>query len=93
MAMVLMDDKGDKIHASVYSFQYFGVAANGGSYRTCRQTYKLNFQFTTKVVKMETDCVGANIYDFVPILQITGGGLDTDFLVDVMGLLTAVGTE
>lgn len=37
--------------------------------------------------------VPGSIYAFVPIPQIIGGHFDTDCLVDVMGLLTGVGTE
>lgn len=110
MELVLMDDKGDKINASirrtiiykfdkdlnegfVFSFHQFGVATNGGSYRTTHHTYKLNFQFATKVTKMGACAVRPDIFSLVPISDINAGNCDTDYLVDVMGLLTGFGTE
>ncbi|KAK2401733.1 replication protein A 70 kDa DNA-binding subunit E [Trifolium repens] len=78
--MVLMDVDGDRIHCSikktllykfvsdikegrVYSLENLDVATNGGSYKTTKHPYKLNFHY------------------------------DTDYLVDVIGMLTEVGEE
>ncbi|XP_068487118.1 uncharacterized protein [Phaseolus vulgaris] len=81
MEMVIQDKDGDRIHVSVrrtliykfqndifedkvYSFNFFSVSTNSGSYRTTCHQYKINFQFGTKVTS-----------------------------VDVIGILTGVGTE
>ncbi|XP_027941100.1 uncharacterized protein LOC114194891 [Vigna unguiculata] len=37
----------------VYTIQSFSVSCNGGSYRTTNHTYKINFQFGTKVNMVE----------------------------------------
>ncbi|XP_068477222.1 uncharacterized protein [Phaseolus vulgaris] len=81
MEMVIQDKDGDRIHVSVrrtliykfqndifedkvYSFNFFSVSTNSGSYRTTCHQYKINFQFGTKVTS-----------------------------IDVIGILTGVGTE
>ncbi|GAU50408.1 hypothetical protein TSUD_244550 [Trifolium subterraneum] len=110
MEMVLMDSKGDRIHATVrrtliYKFEKdlkedtvfaisnFGVAANIGSYRTTRHSYKLNFQFATRIKISENRFVPPNLYLISNPSEIFSGQYDTDYLVDVMGMLTAVGVE
>ncbi|XP_068485033.1 uncharacterized protein [Phaseolus vulgaris] len=81
MEMVIQDKDGDRIHVSVrrtliykfqndifedkvYSFNFFSVSTNSGSYRTTCHQYKINFQFGTKVTS-----------------------------IDVIGILTGVGTQ
>lgn len=95
--MVLMDEGGDRIHASVkrtliykfkndliegksYSFENLGVAKNGGSYRTTRHAYKLNFQFNSKVQLLSNLTITKSPYCFVPIAEIIGGSFDIDYL-------------
>jgi len=41
----------------VYTIQSFSVSCNGGSYRTTNHTYKINFQFGTKVNMVESTLV------------------------------------
>ncbi|CAJ2651720.1 unnamed protein product [Trifolium pratense] len=110
MEMVLMDAKGDRIHATVrrtliYKFEKdlkednvfmisnFGVAANIGSYRTTRHMYKLNFQFATRLKLSENRFVPPNLYLISNPSEIFSGHYDTDYLVDLMGMLTGVGME
>lgn len=128
----------DLREGSVYHLQFLGVSANVGEYRTCRHSYKLNFQFTSKVNPMESGHVLGDGFDFVPISYLTLAaavntvilvgelfvlyfhyvqlcrfaansitfttfctyGVNTDSLngvalnvVDVVGMLTGVGTE
>ncbi|XP_039687935.1 uncharacterized protein [Medicago truncatula] len=77
----------------VYSFENMGVAANGGSYKTTHHPYKLNFQFGTKCLPLFGALVSGSDFKFVPISDIVGGSYDCDYLVDVIGMLTGVGTE
>lgn len=66
----------------VYHLQFLGVAASVGEYRTCRQAYKLNFQFTTKVNPMDSGRVLGEGFQFVPIPDLTVvAGVNTDILV------------
>jgi hypothetical protein len=95
--MVLMDEAGNRIHATIkktllykfkndifegkcYSFENMGVANNGGNYRTTRHTFKLNFQFSSKVVFIPNLKITKSPYDFTPISEIVGGTYDTDYL-------------
>lgn len=61
----------DLREGSVYHSQFLGVSANVGEYRTCRHSYKLNFQFTSKVNPMESGRVLGDGFDFVPISYLT----------------------
>ncbi|XP_039687358.1 uncharacterized protein [Medicago truncatula] len=70
-----------------------GVAANGGSYKTTHHPYKLNVQFGTKCLPLCGALVSGSDFKFVPIFDIVGGSYDCDYLVDVIGMLTGVGTE
>lgn len=63
-----------------YSFENLGVANNGGSYRTTRHSYKLNFQFSSKVQVLPTLNITVSPYLFVPISEVVSGAYDTDFL-------------
>ncbi|GAU46750.1 hypothetical protein TSUD_402760 [Trifolium subterraneum] len=108
--MVLMDDKGGRIHATikktliykfkdeliqgmVYSFENLGVSTNGGAYRTTHHRYKLNFQFSSLIQRLSNVAVGGTPFNFVPIADVVSGSYDTDYLVDVIGVLTGVGAE
>ena len=65
----------------VYSIQFFGVAENGGIYRTTHHKYKIVFQYSTKVALVDNASIPNSMYDFVPIRDIVCGGYDTDYLV------------
>ncbi|KAL6521833.1 hypothetical protein OROGR_018402 [Orobanche gracilis] len=110
LEMVLIDDKGSKIQASirktliykfdrllseghVYCLTYFGVGDNGGSYRYTKHAFKLNFQFNTKVQELKDFPINILSYSFVPLSDIMFNEHDTDFLVDIIGILTGVGAE
>lgn len=41
----------------VYSISNFGVACNGGSFRTTGHNYKLNFHISTKVLNIDKSFV------------------------------------
>ncbi|TKY53757.1 Replication protein A 70 kDa DNA-binding subunit [Spatholobus suberectus] len=98
LEMVLLDGKGDKIHASVrktlvykfekelregsvYSISFLGVASNGGSFRTTRHPYRLNFQFATKLFLVDQGLVPSDIFTFVPFADIFSRDCDMDYLV------------
>ncbi|GAU28620.1 hypothetical protein TSUD_55640 [Trifolium subterraneum] len=70
-----------------------GVASNGGGYRTTTHPFKLNFQYSSVVQHLPNLRITTSPYKFVPISDIVGGGYDTDYLPDVIGVLTGVGSE
>lgn len=95
--LVILDEAGDRIHASIkktliykfrndlfegkcFSFENMGVN-NGGGYRTTRHTYKLNFQFSSKVQYLPTLNITKSPYLLIPISDVIGGTYGTDYLV------------
>ncbi|KAK2422778.1 replication factor A protein [Trifolium repens] len=70
-----------------------GVSPNVGAYHTTLHSFKLNFKATTLVQRLFNQDIVRSPYNFVPIGQIVGGSYDTDFLVDVIGILIDVGRE
>ncbi|KAL6559793.1 hypothetical protein OROGR_004910 [Orobanche gracilis] len=77
----------------VYCLTYFGVGDNGGSYRYTKHAFKLNFQFNTKVQELKDFPINILPYSFVHLSDIMFNEHDTDFLVDIIGILTGVGAE
>lgn len=71
----------DVCEGNVYSFENMGVASNGGSYRTTHHSFKLNFQYNSKVQHLTNAPVNVSPYKFVEISEVVGGQYDTDFLV------------
>ena len=65
----------------VYSFNFFSVTTNSGSYRTTRHKYKINFQFGTKVTCVGNELVSCAIPQYTPMSVIRAPDFDTDYLV------------
>ncbi|ESW21756.1 hypothetical protein PHAVU_005G096800 [Phaseolus vulgaris] len=85
--------QNDIFEDKVYSFNFFSVSTNTGSYGTTCHQYKINFQFGTKVTCVGNDLVSCPKPHYTPIFVLKASGFDTDYLVDVIGILTGVGTE
>ncbi|GAU47399.1 hypothetical protein TSUD_372880 [Trifolium subterraneum] len=85
--------KNDLIEGKVYCFENLGVSTNGGAYRTTHHPYKMNFQYTSVVQRLSNFEINISPFDFVPISDIVTGVYDTDFLCDVIGVLTGFGQE
>ncbi|WJX62617.1 hypothetical protein P8452_47591 [Trifolium repens] len=85
--------KDNLVEGNVYGFDNLGVSANGGAYRSTHHRYKLNFQFSSMVQKLSNVDIKGSEFNFVHISEVVGGSYDTDYLVDVIGILTGVGTE
>ncbi|MCH92959.1 replication factor A protein, partial [Trifolium medium] len=85
--------KDQLIEGKTYSFQNLSVSINGGAYRTTHHPYKLNFQYSSVVKRIPNLAVDLSPFDFVPIANVVSGVYDTDYLLDVIGVLTGVGTE
>jgi hypothetical protein len=64
----------------VYSMTGFGVASNGGSYRTTKHEYKLNLQFNNKVKICDSKKVPFNIYPIESPAQVFAADYNTDYL-------------
>ncbi|WJX56318.1 hypothetical protein P8452_41985 [Trifolium repens] len=85
--------KDELIEGKVYTFEKMGVSPNVGAYRTTHHSFKLNFKATTLVQMLFNQDIVRSPYNFVPIGQIVGGSYDTDFLVDIIGILMLVEDE
>ncbi|KAK2435994.1 replication protein A 70 kDa DNA-binding subunit E [Trifolium repens] len=78
----------------VYSFENLDSATNGGTYKTTKHGYKLTFQFGSKVNPLGPNKLNnLSPFKFVPIGEVNNGSYDSDYLVDVIGMLTGVGEE
>lgn len=77
----------DLREGAVYSMSYFGVACNGGNFRTTRHEYKLNFQMGTKVLLIDNGFVIASPFSIVPIAEISDIMTQTIWLVSIFPLL------
>ncbi|XP_027941121.1 uncharacterized protein LOC114194915 [Vigna unguiculata] len=77
----------------VYAIQNFSVAPNSGIYRTTHHPYKINFQFGTKVSLLNVNLVPDMKPQYTPLSLLATTAFDTDYLVDILGLLVEVGTE
>jgi hypothetical protein len=73
--------RNDLFEGKCYSFENLGVAANGGGYRTTRHSFKLNFQFSSKVQYLPNMNITKSPYHLIPISDIVGGSYDSDYLL------------
>ncbi|XP_068486959.1 replication protein A 70 kDa DNA-binding subunit D-like [Phaseolus vulgaris] len=80
-------------YGSVYYVQSFSVAANGGSYRTTHHLYKISFLFGIKIISIPAQLVPESPPEYIPLSFISAPGFDTNYLVDIIGVLTGVRTE
>ncbi|KAJ1384828.1 Nucleic acid-binding, OB-fold [Sesbania bispinosa] len=85
--------KGVIMEGEVYKMYFFGDVRNMGSFRATRHEYKLLFHSRTKASR----CDAANIpfigLDPFSSKQIRETGGESDFLLDFVGVLTAVSDE
>lgn len=110
LEMVLVDDKGCKIQASVrkqliyvfqrklkegevYKVSFFSVVPSSGSYRAAPHPCKIVFQMTTKVQPCTSSLIPMYGLSFTSIVDVASHTVEYDFLVDVIGLVTAVSEE
>ncbi|KAK2357907.1 replication protein A 70 kDa DNA-binding subunit [Trifolium repens] len=86
LEMVLIDEKGGKIHASIRK-QLIGL------YRTTLHPYKIIFLLKTKLIPSD----GAGISEFgltiTNIDEVCAHTHDYEYLVDVIGLVTGMSAE
>ena len=66
----------------------FLLGQNGGSYKTCMHSYKINFQFSTEVKQMEDDKdISLYGFTFVPFPDISSRVHDDSCLVGKLLLI------
>ncbi|KAL1325085.1 hypothetical protein AAHE18_13G136300 [Arachis hypogaea] len=77
----------------VYVMKLFSVVPNQGSYRATRHQFKLIFQFRTTVRDAICDFIPKFALTISPFTVLLKTKEDSDFLVDVVGLLVSVSEE
>jgi hypothetical protein len=73
--------QNDVVEGKSYAFENLDVASNGGSYKTTKHSYKLNFQYGTKVMPLAGSTISGSPFNFIPISDISGANFDSDYLV------------
>ncbi|XP_072067009.1 uncharacterized protein [Arachis hypogaea] len=74
----------------VYVMKLFSVVPNQGSYRATRHQFKLIFKFKTTVRDAICDFIPKSALTISPFTELLETKEDSDFLVDVVGLLVSV---
>ncbi|KAJ1416126.1 hypothetical protein SESBI_17647 [Sesbania bispinosa] len=81
------------IEGAAYTISNFGVGENSGEFKYSMHLYKVNFEYHTKVVLMRDCTIPRFQFSFVSLADIMAPSFDNNYLVDVMGVLTGIGTE
>ncbi|XP_061354913.1 uncharacterized protein LOC133299465 [Gastrolobium bilobum] len=104
--MVLMDEQGGRIHATVkgslqvwkkihegecYFIKKFGVGFNSDIFRPTRHQYHLSFNLRTDVKSIVDSNLSASGFDLFDYEIIEKESSDSPYLVDVIGLLSGIG--
>ncbi|KAJ1418964.1 Nucleic acid-binding, OB-fold [Sesbania bispinosa] len=77
----------------VYTMLNFAVIKNVGSYRACRHEFKLLFSAKTKVFPAQSDVIPTVGLSLMTTEQIAKTNGESNYLFDLMGILTAVSAE
>ncbi|VFQ95404.1 unnamed protein product [Cuscuta campestris] len=77
----------------VYVFAYFGIGISSGNYRTSRHEFRLNFQPRTTVTACSCERIPVHGLKLTTISEILQADSNYPYLVDTMGVLTAVGKQ
>ncbi|XP_057450051.1 uncharacterized protein LOC130741225 [Lotus japonicus] len=105
MELILLDKQGTKIQASVckfhrlrleilpgfvYKISKFNVIPNDYGLRFTNHNYKLIFGSSTNIVRFDDTTIPRECWSFYDTLNIQRRGATFSFLIDFIGLLTAV---
>ncbi|KAJ1435999.1 Nucleic acid-binding, OB-fold [Sesbania bispinosa] len=77
----------------VYTMLNFAVIKNVGSYRACRHEFKLLFSAKTKVFPAQSDVIPTVGLSLMTTEQIAKTNGESNYLFDLMGILTVVSAE
>ncbi|KAJ1426341.1 hypothetical protein SESBI_10360 [Sesbania bispinosa] len=81
------------IEGAAYSISNFGVGENSGEFKYSMHLYKVNFEYHTRVVLMRDCTIPRFQFSFVSLADVMAPSFDNSYLVDVIGVLTGIGTE
>ncbi|KAF7808267.1 replication protein A 70 kDa DNA-binding subunit E-like [Senna tora] len=90
--MYLNKFKGSLVEAGVYFISRFGVGESERNFRITSHSFRINFQFGTRVMPTVDDRkIHTYGFEWVSAESKTSGNADKKTLVDVIGVLTNVG--
>ncbi|KAJ1381562.1 Nucleic acid-binding, OB-fold [Sesbania bispinosa] len=81
------------IEGAAYSISNFGVGENSGEFKYSMHLYKVNFEYHTRVVLMRDCTIPRFQFSFVSLADVMAPSFDNNYLVDVIRVLTGIGTE
>ncbi|KAJ1438274.1 hypothetical protein SESBI_03174 [Sesbania bispinosa] len=81
------------IEGAAYSISNFGVGENSGEFKYSMHLYKVNFEYHTRVVLIRDCTIPRFQFSFVSLADVMAPSFDNSYLVDVIGVLTGIGTE
>ncbi|XP_057443854.1 uncharacterized protein LOC130736010 [Lotus japonicus] len=81
------------VEGQVYKIVYFNVVENDGAYRASPHEFKIVFNGRTKVERDQSDIIPLNSFYFKNSEEISATLGESDVLVDMIGLVTAISTE
>ncbi|XP_057452159.1 uncharacterized protein LOC130743972 [Lotus japonicus] len=81
------------VEGQVYKIVYFNVVENDGAYRASPHEFKIVFNGRTKVERDQSDIIPLNSFYFKNSEEISATLGESDVLVDMIGLVTAISIE
>ncbi|TKY53529.1 Replication factor A protein [Spatholobus suberectus] len=72
---------------------FFGVVANGGSYRATKREYKFLFHAKTTIIRCEDVTIPINGFSIINFEEVKKTNGESEHLIDVMGVLIAMSAE
>ncbi|KAJ1377804.1 hypothetical protein SESBI_48489, partial [Sesbania bispinosa] len=81
------------VEGGVYTMINFGVIRSAGNYRAAKHEYKLLFSGKTRLFPAQTELIPLNGLSLVNTEDVFKTNGDSNYLIDLVGLLTAVSGE
>ncbi|XP_057452543.1 uncharacterized protein LOC130744368 [Lotus japonicus] len=84
---------GEIVEGNIYRITYFAVVPNLGVYKAARHEFKIIFNSRTKIVPEESNLIPLYGFAFMNSAEISDTMGESEHLIDVIGLVTAVSRE
>lgn len=84
---------GEIVEGNICKITYFSVVPNLGVYKAAKHEFKIIFNSRTKIVPEESDLIPLYGFDFMNSAEIAHTNGESENLIDVIGLVTAVSRE
>ncbi|KAJ1412838.1 hypothetical protein SESBI_19984 [Sesbania bispinosa] len=81
------------VEGEVYTMMNFAVIRSAGNYRAAKHEYKLLFSGKTRVFPTQSELIPMNGLSLMTTDDVTKTNEESNYLIDLVGLLTAVSVE